>query len=295
MACNFGGGSPGLAPCADITVPRSGVAARRQGYTGLPSASRSSRTASAAAKKSSIRGTVLCGRQIGVVTQQRRWRRTERRRRTVPRRRPSTCAKRRLDEGAGNLRRRRRESGAAPLKTVGSTRPFSASAALQAIPLAHTQSSARSVLRRRRGRLQKDGRQPVGSGGPFGARTPRAGAPCSARETSGSVGQHDKRTPLPVETEPAGRMSARSSRVAAARPVGRPARKAAIRPETAAVPDEGHGDLRRGRPAPFAEAPRDGSRLQAVSNSNPTMLRSSRPNSIPIRWTGTPGRRYLSA
>ncbi len=46
-----------------------------------------------------------------------------------------------------------------------------------------------------------------------------------------------------------------------------------------AVPDEGHGDLRRRRPAPFAEAPpaseRDGSRLQTVSN--PTMLRSSRP------------------
>ena len=55
--------------------------------------------------------------------------------------------------------------------------------------------------------------------------------------------------------------------------------------ETTAVPDEGHGDLRRGPPTPFAEAPpaRDGSRLQTVSNSNPTMLRSSRPNSMPIR------------
>ncbi len=39
----------------------------------------------------------------------------------------------------------------------------------------------------------------------------------------------------------------------------------------------------------------NGARLQTVSNSNPTMLRSSRPNSTPIRWTGTPGRRYLSA
>ncbi len=40
VACNFGGGSPGLAPLAQMTVPRSGVAARRQGYTGQPSASR---------------------------------------------------------------------------------------------------------------------------------------------------------------------------------------------------------------------------------------------------------------
>ncbi len=36
-------------------------------------------------------------------------------------------------------------------------------------------------------------------------------------------------------------------------------------------------------------------RFQTVSNSNPTMLRSSRPNSMPINRTGTPGRRYLSA
>ena len=49
--------------------------------------------------------------------------------------------------------------------------------------------------------------------------------------------------------------------------------------------------------APAETCGRDvgGSRLQTVSNSNPTMLRSSRPNSTPIRWTGTPGRRYLSA
>ena len=36
-------------------------------------------------------------------------------------------------------------------------------------------------------------------------------------------------------------------------------------------------------------------RLQAVSNSNPTMLRSSRPNSMPISRIGTPRCRYLSA
>ncbi len=71
--------------------------------------------------------------------------------------------------------------------------------------------------------------------------------------------------------------------------------------ETTAVLDEMHGDSRRGLPTPFAEAPpaemfeRDGSRLQTVSNLKSTMLRSSRPNSMPIRWTGTPGRRYLSA
>ena len=42
VACNFGYGSPGLAPlsCADITVSRSGGAARKQGDTGQPSASR---------------------------------------------------------------------------------------------------------------------------------------------------------------------------------------------------------------------------------------------------------------
>ena len=36
-------------------------------------------------------------------------------------------------------------------------------------------------------------------------------------------------------------------------------------------------------------------RLQAVSNSKPTMLRSSRPNSMPISRIGTPRCRYLSA
>ena len=41
--------------------------------------------------------------------------------------------------------------------------------------------------------------------------------------------------------------------------------------------------------------PDDGSELQTVSNLKSTILRSSRPNSTPIRWTGTPGRRYLSA
>ncbi len=35
VACNFGGGSPGLAPLAEITVPRSGGAARRQGGAAL--------------------------------------------------------------------------------------------------------------------------------------------------------------------------------------------------------------------------------------------------------------------
>ena len=35
--------------------------------------------------------------------------------------------------------------------------------------------------------------------------------------------------------------------------------------------------------------PDDGSELQTVSNLKSTILRSSRPNSTPIRWTGTPG------
>ena len=64
VACYFGGGSPGLAPLAKITVPRSGGAARRQGGAALSVKLPNPRTASAAAKKS--RGTVSFSRQLGV-------------------------------------------------------------------------------------------------------------------------------------------------------------------------------------------------------------------------------------
>ena len=39
----------------------------------------------------------------------------------------------------------------------------------------------------------------------------------------------------------------------------------------------------------------DGKPSQAVSQSNPTTLRSTRLNSTPIRWTERPRWRYLSA
>ena len=39
----------------------------------------------------------------------------------------------------------------------------------------------------------------------------------------------------------------------------------------------------------------NGKPSQAVSQSNPTTLRSARLNSTPIRWTERPRRRYLSA
>ena len=67
VACNYGYGSLGLASlsCADITVPRCGVKTGRCG-AGLSAVLPNSRTASAAAKNSSIRGTVSCGRQLGV-------------------------------------------------------------------------------------------------------------------------------------------------------------------------------------------------------------------------------------
>ncbi len=104
----------------------------------------------------------------------------EHRRRTVPRRHPSTCSMRNSTCGAGRkrstvteiLRRRGRKSSATPLKTVRSTRSsrLSASTAPQATwngtaRACSTQNSVRRVcLRRRRGRLQENGRQPAETG-----------------------------------------------------------------------------------------------------------------------------------
>ena len=115
---------------------------------------------------------------------------------------------------------------------------------------------------------------------------------------AGISGRRERRKRLRDGTPPPGRVSARQF-PSAPRPVSPQAHEAG---ETssgnggrrgAAGPRGAGGDLSA---APLVEMPGqdvEPARLQAVSNSNPTMLRS--PNSTPIRWIGASRCRYLSA